>query len=375
MRKSKVALAVWLALPLIVLAALIWAISLSQDSRDHMRDEYPPVGAGANDTGGVNAIGELASGNKANHGTPEGRPEPSEVPPAPPPVTPEPTPTPNATPTPAPAGPSILGDLRRLSVPGDPSGGTSELLIWVPPGYDDPANATRTYPVLYLHDGQNLFGTPSEAPGEWRVDETATDLIARGVMTPTIIVGIPHHGVARISEYLPIPAIGGFTPKGETHVQWLVNEVVPRVSAAYRVRTGPKSTGVGGSSLGAVIALHAATTHPQTFGIVLAESLPLRTGDGDAWDAWIVSREHWPARIYLGVGEAETGTDPANAGRNLAYVSAVRALDRRLKDAGLGPASKLLIVEPGAVHNEAAWARRLPQALTFLFPPPVDSTK
>lgn len=371
MRKSKVALAVWLALPLIVLAALIWAISLSQDSRDHMREEYPPVGAGANDTGGVNAIGELASGNKANHGTPEGRPEPVEVPPTSPPVTPGPSPAP----TPPLTSPAILGALRRLPVPGDPSGGTTELLVWVPPGYDEPANATKTYPVLYLHDGQNLFGTPSEAPGEWRVDETATDLITRGVMTPTIIVGIPHHGVARISEYLPIPAIPGFTPKGETHVAWLVKEIVPRVSAAFRVRTGPQNTGVGGSSLGAVIALHAATTHPDTFGIVLAESLPLRTGDGAAWDAWLASRKFCPSRIYLGVGEAETGTDPANAGRNLAYVDAVRALDQRLKEAGLGPASKLLIVEPGAVHNEAAWARRLPQALTFLFPPPVDSTK
>src|SRR5262245_44069914 len=270
----------------------------------------------------------------------------------------------------------VTGTIKRLQVQGGAGtamGQTRDILVWLPPGYEDAKNANRTYPVLYLHDGQNIFSKPPTAPAEWHADEIATDLIGKGMMQPIIIVGVPHSGNGRLQEYLPVPAIDNATPQGERHVQWLLNEVMPRVERAFRVKTGPESTGVGGSSLGAVISVYAATTHADKFGLVLAESLPLRTGKAQVWDDWLAGVQTWPRRVPLGMGGAETGNNPDRAERNRSYVDAVKALDERLKKAGLGADRRLLIIDPAAEHTESAWAKRLPQALVFLSPPPMDS--
>lgn len=272
----------------------------------------------------------------------------------------------------------VTGELRRLPVQGGAGGAagqTRDLLVWLPPGYDDPRNADRRYPVLYMHDGQNLFDKPSTAPAEWGADEAATDLIAKGEMQPIIIVGIPHAGDSRIREYMPVAALDNVKPEGDEHIAWLLHEVVPRVERAFRVKTGPDSTGIGGSSLGAAIALDAATRYPDRFGLLLAESLPLRTGKAEAWDAWTSKMTSWPRRAYLGIGGNETGPEPEKAARNQAYVDAVKALDQRMAAAGLGASRRLLIVDAGATHTESAWAKRFPQALRFLYPPAVDGTK
>lgn len=258
---------------------------------------------------------------------------------------------------------------------GAAAGQTRELLVWLPPGYDDPRNAQATYPVLYMHDGQNLFEKLPSVPGEWGMDETAGSLITSGEIRPLIIVGIPHSGPGRAAEYLPFDGLDGVAPQGVRHIDWLIREVMPRVERAFRVRKGPESTGVGGSSLGATIALHAATAHPDVFGIVLAESLPLRVQKPQAWDAWTAAMTNWPRRIYLGMGGAELGPEPDKAERNRSLVQSVEALDARMKAAGLGPDRRLLIIDPAATHTESAWAKRLPQALKFLFPTPVDSSK
>jgi predicted alpha/beta superfamily hydrolase len=161
------------------------------------------------------------------------------------------------------------------------------------------------------------------------------------------------------------------TPQGDAHIAWLLSEVKPRIEAAFRVRTGPDSTAIGGSSLGAAISLHAATLHPDVFGLVLAESLPIRSGDAKAWEAMISGVKTWPRKIYLGGGGAEV-SEAADA---KAYVEALRLLDKKLDAAGLGPDRRLLVVTPDAKHDELAWSARLPGALSFLFPPPMDSTK
>lgn len=270
----------------------------------------------------------------------------------------------------------VAGTLKRLQVRGGAggvAGKARDLLVWLPPGYDDAKNATVRYPVLYLHDGQNLFEKLPNVSGEWNVDETAQDLITKGSVRPVIIVGVPHSGKGRISEYMPVDAIEGVNAEGDQHVQWLLSEVMPRVERSFRVKTGPENTGIGGSSLGAAISLYAATKHPEVFGELLAESLPLKTGKPEAWEGYLSGVKKWPGRVYLGMGGNEIGE--GNEARSQAYVDAVKALDARLKAAGLGPDRRLLVIDPAATHNEQAWSKRFPQALTFLFPPPVDSTK
>lgn len=272
---------------------------------------------------------------------------------------------------------TATGTVKRVQVAGGAAapGTLRDLLVWLPPGYSDARNANARYPVLYMHDGQNVFEKHAGIPAEWRADETATELIGKGQMSPVIIVAVPHSGVGRNAEYLPVEALAGTPPRGGEHLHWLVTEVMPRIERGFRVKTGPENTGVGGSSLGAVISLYEAVERPDLFGLVLAESLPLRTGNAGAWDAWLAGVKQWPRKVYLGVGGAETGNSEQNAVRNRGYLEAVQNLDKTLDKAGLGPDRRLLVVDTKATHNEEAWAKRLPEALRFLFPPPMDSTK
>lgn len=266
----------------------------------------------------------------------------------------------------------VTGEVRRLQVRG--GGGTvgptlsRDLFVWLPPGYEAPENAGRAYPVLYMQDGQNLFEQLPGVPGEWKVDETATKLVTAGVVEPLIIVGIPHAGAGRASEYLPVPALDGVQPGGDQYVDFLVREVMPRVERAFRVKTGPEFTGVGGSSMGGLIAIHAAMKHPELFGLVLAESPSLRLSNPDAMKGYLDSIAAWPGKIVLGMGGKEGGPEPEKAKMNQAYIDAVKQLNAKAQAAGLGPDRLLLLIDPEAVHNENAWAKRFPDALQFLYP-------
>lgn len=267
---------------------------------------------------------------------------------------------------------NIEGVVRRVEVRGGAGGAEGsfrDLLVWLPPGYDDPENADRSYPVLYMQDGQNLFEKMPGTPAEWAADETATRLIKAREMQPIIIVGVPHSGEHRVTEYLPVPVSGDLTPGGDRYVEFLVTQVKPRVDRLFRTLQDPRNTAVGGASLGAAVALHAVNTRPDVFGVLLAESLPLATWDPAAWDQYIRSIRAFPVRAYIGMGGKELGKDPANTARNRQYVEAAIRLDHAFATAGLDRSRRMLIVGDEAEHNEVAWAARLPDALRFLFPP------
>jgi predicted alpha/beta superfamily hydrolase len=272
----------------------------------------------------------------------------------------------------------VTGNVKRLQVRGGVGPNPAmvrDVLVWLPPGYDEVKNSNVTYPVLYLHDGQNVFEQPPGVPGEWGADEIATSLTSRHMVSPAIIVAIPHSGETRNSEYLPMAAIEGITPRGEEHIAWLKAEVMPRVERAFRVKTGPENTAIGGASLGAVISLYAAAKHPDVFGMVLAESLPFREGDSKAWGEFTGSVKSWPRKMYLGMGGAELGPAAENAAKNKAYVDSVRSLEKVLDKAGLGPDRRMVLIDESAEHNEQAWSKRFASAYAFLFPPAMDGTK
>lgn len=263
---------------------------------------------------------------------------------------------------------NATGTIRRVEVVGGGVPLTRDLLVWLPPGYDDAVNKDRRYPVLYLQDGQNIFEKLPGVPGEWEADETATRLIAEKAIEPLIIVGIPNAGEARAAEYLPIDMIEGVTPKGEAYVDFLIREVVPRVERAFRVKPGAANTAIGGSSLGGVISLYAATQHPDIFGKVLAESTPLEF-KGRSLMPTLEKTTKWPSRVYLGIGGREHADQPADSAANKAFVQSSKDLDALIRKSGLDDASRKLVIDPEATHTESAWAKRLPAALKFLFPP------
>jgi predicted alpha/beta superfamily hydrolase len=242
------------------------------------------------------------------------------------------------------------------------------LRVWVPPEYDDAQNQRRHYPVLYLNDGQNLFESSTAFGGvEWQVDETADRLIRGNAIVPMIIVGIDNTGKDRIREYMPYRSMNPMMlrAQGRHYPDFLMKEVMPFIERNYRVAAGPESTGLGGSSLGALIALYTANARPGVFGKLLLESPSL----------WAANRQvirdsrklrSWPERIYLAAGTAEAG----DAARSRTVVDDVRELGGIMRRAVLSEKRLRLTIAEGATHSEAAWAARFPEALGFLFGDP-----
>jgi enterochelin esterase-like enzyme len=260
---------------------------------------------------------------------------------------------------------SVVGDLRLHEFESRIFSNRRFLRVWLPPGYEASENKDRQYPVLYLNDGQNLFEAPIAFGGvEWQVDETADRLIREEKIPPLIVVGIDNTQADRIKEYVPYrtwnPPV--LRPRGKHYPEFLLQEVTPFVQQRYRIAPGAANTGLGGSSLGALIALYTAIEQPGVFGRLLLESPSLFV----AHRRILKSCRHcqqWPSRIYMAIGTRESGRED----RSKQVVEDVRRLERILRRSGLGDDRLRVRIDDGARHNEAEWAKRFPEALTFLF--------
>jgi predicted alpha/beta superfamily hydrolase len=264
---------------------------------------------------------------------------------------------------------NVTGDVRRLQVSGG-IGGTIELLVFLPPSYHAAANAAKSYPVLYMHDGQNIFRQHAGIPAEWGLDETASDLIASGAACEFIIVGIPHSGATRIAEYSPVELVKGAGALGDSHLAWLKREVMPRVERAFRVAKGRERTAIGGASMGAVISIAACVRQSDTFGILYAESIP-SVCDTQEWKSLLKSWSQPPVRAFIGAGGLE-GSTPETQRSVLVNSNEIVG---KLQELGMSAETLKLVIDEQAVHSEEAWAARAPTAMRFLFPPTNGDTK
>ncbi len=264
-----------------------------------------------------------------------------------------------------PANAPLTGDLRLHEFRSRTLRNSRLLRVWLPPGYDEAENEARQYPVFYLNDGQNLFDPATSYTGvEWQVDETADRLIREGKIPPIIMVGIDNAQKDRIREFLPYRSFHPpvLRPQGRRYVGFLIDEVMPFVHERYRTARGAENTGLGGSSLGAIVSLYTAMERPGVFGRLLLESPSLYISNRQLLKQSRAFRQ-WPEKIFLGVGTEEAGNDD----RSAEVVDDVRHLERILRRAGLGEERLRVWIHEGASHNEAAWATRFPEALQFLF--------
>ena len=241
--------------------------------------------------------------------------------------------------------------------------------VFLPPGYEsDPA---ARYPVLYMHDGQNLFDAATAFIGvEWRVDETVTRLVESGQIEPIIVVGVSNAGDRRAAEYTPVADPRRDGGDAERYARFLVSELKPFIDSTYRTLPDPGNTGVMGSSLGGIVSIYLAWEYPDVFSRVGAMSTSYKWADGQIID--FVSARPVPRglRVWIDMGTAEDRDDSDGDG-----VPDIIALHRRMRDVlvskGLEPGRTLDYVEDdGARHDERAWAARLPAALRFLFAAP-----
>ena len=261
---------------------------------------------------------------------------------------------------------TLTGNIKRhRAFPSKILGNRRDVLVYLPPGYR--RFSRKDYPVLYLHDGQNVFDAATAFAGvEWGVDETAERLIRKKLIEPLIIVAIANMGEDRIHEYAPTRGVIDARAKrkkrsrglARLYGHFLMDELKPYIDWKYRTKRGREFTGLGGSSLGGLVTLAIGILYPQAFSrlIVMSPSI--------WWDDFAIYRlvdsiEEKPSlKIWLDTGTAEPGWEQA------------RELCNRLieKEWKLLDDLQYLEVE-GADHSEAAWARRVGPALRFLFPP------
>jgi predicted alpha/beta superfamily hydrolase len=249
---------------------------------------------------------------------------------------------------------------------------TRMLRVLVPANYFSPHNAHRSYPVLYLQDGQNLFDDVTSEHGEWHVDETVEHLVGGFKIPPMFVVGIDNAGDKRSSEYLPYPdALNSKenvteekSVRGKEYARFLLTEVMPFIEKKYRVAHGAANTGLGGSSYGGDTTLYTVLQNPGVFGHVLVESPPLWIGDKQLLKE-AEKAKALPAKMVIGIGTAEAPYGDEQ--RSAQVVKDVQELETILRKKGMGPARLKVVVEEGAQHNEAVWSKRLPDAMLFLY--------
>ena len=260
--------------------------------------------------------------------------------------------------------------LRILALDSEVFGNSRKLRVWLPQDYAAPENRKKRYPVLYLNDGQNLFDPETSlfGGGEWRVDETVSLLIAEGRIPPLIVVGIDNAGrEGRAYEYLVYPDIyldpPVPDPAGHDYPAFF-REVIAKVEREFRTISGPSGRTLGGSSYGALVALHLAMEQPGLVSQLLLESPSLYVDDAHALRD-VESSPPDISRAYIGIGSNELGLeDCAVNDSNREAVNDAEQLASSLRSAAI---EVNLVVEQCATHTEAAWARRLPAALEFLY--------
>lgn len=232
-----------------------------------------------------------------------------------------------------------------------------DVIVYVPPGYDE---GDRSYPVMYMHDGQNLFDpeTSFVRGRTWQVREHADKLVFSGNIEPLIVVGI-YNTPRRLDEYTHARdrKMGG--GEAEAYGRLLVQELKPWIDGQYRTLPDEANTAMGGSSLGGLVTLYLGLQHTETFG-KLAVMSPSIWWNHKSLLGFVNEYDGppWP-RIWLDVGDNEgkrTGAD-------------VELLYQRLIINGWKPEVNLHYkMVHGGTHDEAAWAARVGDMLRFLFP-------
>ena len=216
-------------------------------------------------------------------------------------------------------------------------------------------NATKRYPVLYMHDGQNVF-RPGGSYGCWNAEDAADNMIRLGMMAETIVVAVDNTD-NRLSEYLPPTDSYGGAGTGNLYLEFLANDVKAFVDATYRTLPGRENTGVLGSSFGGIASLYCGMAS-NVFGKVGAMS-------SSFWAIPNFLAEYVEAGATIGLRiYMDCGTDESE---DEAFAPMWRVYDHLLAD-GYVPNDDLKIeVGCGHTHSEWTWALRIPEALAFLF--------
>lgn len=229
---------------------------------------------------------------------------------------------------------------------------TRRIAVLLPHDYYE---TQKKYPVLYLHDGQNLFD--DYAPyGNWGIDKSLASL-SKNKNGDVIIVAIDHGGVLRIKELLPFPNHKFTDVEGQLYLTFMMETLKPMIDHKYRVLTDRDHTGIGGSSLGGLISLYAGFKFRHVFGKMMIFSPSL----------WISEEIYTQAKKFVPFGPTDLylyagGMESASHYGNVLRMENILQEKRKYDAFDLHFAHN-----PKGEHREIYWGQQFPLALQWLF--------
>ncbi|MDE6718002.1 MAG: esterase family protein [Muribaculaceae bacterium] len=270
------------------------------------------------------------------------------------------------------------GNIERLEVVSPQLNDTIDVDIWLPEGFD----RSQRYPVLYMHDGQNLYDSSTTWNHQsWEMDSTVCRMIAEGKIPPIIIVGIHSDPATRVSQLMPQKAVAdaglddlmaevklkGMPVLGDKYADFVVSTLKPLIDASYPTLSDQENTNVMGSSMGGLMSLYLISEYPEVFGGAACLSThwygSLDAGDtfGNAMMNYVDSRIPDPTdhRLYF-----DHGTSTIDVYYGPWETQALLLAQKKGYIYGKNLDS---FIDYGAPHEESAWAARGSRPLTFLF--------
>ncbi|MFC1745209.1 alpha/beta hydrolase-fold protein [Candidatus Riflebacteria bacterium] len=241
-----------------------------------------------------------------------------------------------------------------------------DIIVYLPPSYENEKNESVHYPVFYMHDGNNIFDRATSFGGvEWEVDETTEKLIGEERLEEIIVVGI-YNTPQRMFEYSPVPYEGYGGGGADLYASFIIKELKPFIDKTYRTKKGREDTAVMGSSMGGLVSLYLGFKYPEVFSKIGAMSSSLWWGDGQIIKFIEQMKKVPELTIWLDIGSEEGG----RSGRSklTTMVRQTRHLRNVLVRKGFKLNKNLFYLEAaGEDHNEAAWSRRVHMPLLHFF--------
>lgn len=244
----------------------------------------------------------------------------------------------------------ILSD----SFPMPQLGRKRRIWLYLPPDY---AGSKKKYPVIYMHDGQNLFDNKTSFAGEWGVDETLNKLHKEGDYG-AIVVGIDNGGEKRLDEYSPWKNTSYGGGEGDAYLEFIVKNLKPHIDSNYRTLKDPAYTALFGSSMGALISTYGAAKYPAVFGKAGSFSPAywfsitnlvtyIQTNSSNIQDL----------KIYHLAGEKESAT----------MASMMEMINGKMLEKGLQKSNSKVKIDADGTHSEGYWKREFEGAYKWLF--------
>lgn len=227
---------------------------------------------------------------------------------------------------------------------------SKKIWVYLPDNY---SNTNKNYPVIYMHDGQNLFDTKTSYAGEWNIDETLDSIKAE-----VIIIGIENGGDKRLDEMTPFPHPKYKGGNADAYLDFIANTLKPEIDQKYRTKSNAKNTGIFGSSLGGLVSFYAALKFPTVFGKVGCFS-PSFWFCRDSLNELMSKTKAFDTKIYFLCGDSEGDDDVIRDMESVEKWVNTKRCECKKKN-------KKVIVK-GGKHNEKLWRENFEKAYLWLF--------